>query len=747
MRRSRSRSLALASLLAAPLFRSATASAAPGYLIYPFSPIGSDTTGTGQGISTSGNYAAGYSQRSNGSNGVLYDVNANSATLAAQTGVIYGASTVENYGAPYSVNNNGVMFGSSGATSPVQTGAPTVWQGGQAYNLPLPLYSGAGQVYGCNDSNLAVGSVGSASGGLNQAALFHYFGPNSSSNYTSDLTQGTVKGGTLQTAYGINNALQIVGTASNPNNAALTDGFFLDLGNGATTATVIPTSSSATYNSTIPFAISSNGLVTGSETFNGANGMPFLYNSSSGTTVALPLVYGASGGGARGVNSSGEVVGTQSGVYALPFLYDGTGSYLLSSLLTNNTTGAWHLSDNTSSGGFGIADNGDIVGRGFYNGVLTGFVMVPTGTTVVAPRPLTFNNAGGTGDGRTWDTAQQNFNDGTNPTTFNSAAGDYVTFSDANNGNYAVLIPATVTPGSTTVTASAGNYTFTATAAGAGIGGAGGLSKSGTGTLTLNATDTYTGATTVYGGGTLVLASATALPKGPSLTVNGTGSIVVAAALAAPYALQVGSLSVYNGGLLDLTTNAIVVHSGSLSSVTTLVKSGYNGGGWNGSTGIVSSAAAAGSNEAVGVILNDNGTGTKTPLYGTGGSIAATFVGGATPVDADILVRFTYYGDANLDGKVDGADYARIDAGFLSQSTTTKLTGWYNGDFNYDGKVDASDYTLIDNAFNTQAAPVGGSIVATSTGEVAPAAAVPEPVTASLLGLAAVGFVARRRRM
>jgi len=64
-----------------------------------------------------------------------------------------------------------------------------------------------------------------------------------------------------------------------------------------------------------------------------------------------------------------------------------------------------------------------------------------------------------------------------------------------------------------------------------------------------------------------------------------------------------------------------------------------------------------------------------------------------------VMVKYTYYGDANLDGKVDGSDYSRIDNGFL-----THASGWYNGDFNYDSSVNGSDYTLIDNAFNTQAA-------------------------------------------
>jgi hypothetical protein len=70
-----------------------------------------------------------------------------------------------------------------------------------------------------------------------------------------------------------------------------------------------------------------------------------------------------------------------------------------------------------------------------------------------------------------------------------------------------------------------------------------------------------------------------------------------------------------------------------------------------------------------------------------------------------VLVKYTYYGDANLDGQVDGSDYTKIDNGFNNH-----LTGWINGDFNYDGAVDGSDYTLIDNAFNTQSASIAASI-------------------------------------
>ena len=68
-------------------------------------------------------------------------------------------------------------------------------------------------------------------------------------------------------------------------------------------------------------------------------------------------------------------------------------------------------------------------------------------------------------------------------------------------------------------------------------------------------------------------------------------------------------------------------------------------------------------------------------------------------VDAsdDVLVRYTWYGDTDLNGVVNFDDYARIDSGF-----NTGLAGGPNGDFDYNGSVNFDDYSLIDLAFNTQ---------------------------------------------
>ena len=149
--------------------------------------------------------------------------------------------------------------------------------------------------------------------------------------------------------------------------------------------------------------------------------------------------------------------------------------------------------------------------------------------------------------------------------------------------------------------------------------------------------------------------------------------------------IETGSLT--DAGQLDLGGNDLIVHNGNLAAITALLTAGYAGGQWNGK-GIDSAAANANASHltALGSIQNT--------VYG--GSGQPTF-DGISPVATDVLIKYTWYGDANLDGKVDGSDYSRIDAAFASGGT-----GWFNGDFNYSSSVNGSDYTLIDNAFNTQ---------------------------------------------
>jgi hypothetical protein len=164
-------------------------------------------------------------------------------------------------------------------------------------------------------------------------------------------------------------------------------------------------------------------------------------------------------------------------------------------------------------------------------------------------------------------------------------------------------------------------------------------------------------------------------------------------------------------GLFDLTNNDLDVQlagSAGLSNLTAAVSQGFNPGGiaWQGSGGITSSSAAGDTTHltAVGVILNSTTGMVGGPaLYGAGASLG-TF-DGISPSATDLLLKFTYFGDANLDGKVDGSDYSRIDS-----SSQIAATGWYNGNFDFSGSIDGSDYTLLDNAFNTQGASESAAV-------------------------------------
>ena len=201
-------------------------------------------------------------------------------------------------------------------------------------------------------------------------------------------------------------------------------------------------------------------------------------------------------------------------------------------------------------------------------------------------------------------------------------------------------------------------------------------------------TDTAFSGVTIGAGGTLSIAPAATSASRQLLIINGIGLSVA------------GAIGAWTGAL-SLANNDLDLAGGSLATTTNQVQQAYANGTWTGTTGITSSFAASAPSHltALGVIQNNQ---SGTVLY-----TATNTFDRWIPNPSDILVKYTYYGDTNLDGKVDGSDYSRIDNGSLNH-----LTGWFNGDFNYDGIVDGSDYTLIDNAYNTQGASLATQIAA-----------------------------------
>jgi hypothetical protein len=249
------------------------------------------------------------------------------------------------------------------------------------------------------------------------------------------------------------------------------------------------------------------------------------------------------------------------------------------------------------------------------------------------------------------------------------------------------LLPAIKTAFSIPVTASAGAvYSLTTTALNV---------ASGTVTVSGDVTTIDPNLMVTVGSGTTLTLSGSA--RLPGLTLNG-GTATVAPGSGA---VVFGSLVITNGGLLDLTNNVLVAKNTTPATVFNLLKLGLNAGGghWNGSTGILSTTAHGDTN-----FLTTLGyrKGDGTPFDGV------------NTTTNDTLVKYTYLGDADLNGIVNGADYQLIDSGLGAHAS-----GWSSGDFNYDGVINGTDYSLIDNTFN--------QITATSASALAIVAAVPPP--------------------
>jgi PEP-CTERM motif len=196
----------------------------------------------------------------------------------------------------------------------------------------------------------------------------------------------------------------------------------------------------------------------------------------------------------------------------------------------------------------------------------------------------------------------------------------------------------------------------------------------------------------------------------------------------------VTSLSVGANGTFDVNNNHVIIDYGSgpdpIASIAALLKTGYNGGNWNGLGGIISTAAQ----------LNNATPGSL--LYGLGYADSADPGNPAKLASGTIEIAYTLLGDANLSGVVDGTDFGIVAANF-----NKGVTGWDQGDFNYDNVVDGRDFGDLAANFNKGASGAAAwqalEAFAAANGLLAD---VPEPTSIGLVALGACGLMARRRR-
>ena len=170
-----------------------------------------------------------------------------------------------------------------------------------------------------------------------------------------------------------------------------------------------------------------------------------------------------------------------------------------------------------------------------------------------------------------------------------------------------------------------------------------------------------------------------------ALTINSGGRARIATG--GSNVLRLGALNVTGTGALDITNNAVILdYTGAsplLTSVLPLLTSGYAGAAWTGA-GITSSTAAANAGRAVGYAEASN-------VFST---FPATFAGQSVD-NTTVLLRYTRYGDANLDGQANLQDFNRLAGNFGASGNPL----WSQGNFNFDGQVNLQDFNRLASNF------------------------------------------------
>jgi hypothetical protein len=138
-------------------------------------------------------------------------------------------------------------------------------------------------------------------------------------------------------------------------------------------------------------------------------------------------------------------------------------------------------------------------------------------------------------------------------------------------------------------------------------------------------------------------------------------------------------------------------------------------------------------------VIHGNGVAHALCIVSDGRRLAAYSVGSELYDNSDVGISISLGvipGDANADGKIDGADLAIWQQNYDPLGLNAENASWATGDWNADRKVDGGDLALWQQNYD----PLGTSGIPQASAEV------PEPTTLVLLALGALSLARDRGR-